>query len=760
MHRGQSALPTDLSAVRRAGRGASGRGAARGGVCSRDEASVQLCHCTAALTGVDTFAPLVALLQTEHHRRSQPNTHIEMQQLDGSAGSGSGGQSGAPFGEQLDYWISQSSRLSDSLIESQLRASSAEAEVARLAPLEAQWGMLSAEARTLSEARANALVENARLADWNAQLRTLTANQEKELQQLRRVLAEKDAQSVQLQSQLSASNSAHTAAASSLQLQAAYQAKLAEVEAALAQSQRQCSEHSSLQFNYKVLHAKYEHLKAGRAKFEEALLGSQMDARKTQEQNELYRSQMEVVCVEMESIRGDMLRREEERATLLDQVATLSEQNALYRAHVTRATAKISQMEHGVLVARTKLYQSLQAVRQEHSRVRQECAFMLQEEQERCAKVLQQVVAQVSAQARASAEDILRGKRQQAQLQAHLHEDHLMHNLQMEKQEQKLRQLLEFSTGAAATGAQLQRKQQQQQQSQLTQQQPSSSSQPPSTSTEPLPAPMTAAPPAAASFVASSSNGSSGFDVRDWLAMQTAPSAARSFGASTTSGAGVDAPAAPAALKRSYVPSALAGGNPAAPAASDASASSSFAHSHSHSHSHSHTQAAASFPYRAPAMATGQSPHASTAAAAPHLLQQQPYAAPPPPPPTFSSLPSSLASSIQPHRSQPPPQPQPPMMHQQQQQPLYSNWPQQQPAGPMQAQAFNHGSYAPPLPPSHPHAHATHPQHQLLAPDFAASLPPHRTAESSPPPLSRSIHVQRLVEVEAALNAMAEMEQR
>ena len=222
--------------------------------------------------------------------------------------------------QQLEYWIKQTSQLSDNLIESQMRASQAEAEAARLAPLEAQWPVLAAEARTLSEARADALVENARLAEWNEQLRLLGATQDQELQQLRRLLADKDAHCAQLQSQLSSAHSAHSAAASSMQLQQAYQSKLMEVESALADAQRKVADHSSLQFNYQVLHAKYEQLKKLRAGRDEGALEQQAQMQKLVQMNQAYQRQMEGVCHEVEKVRTDLLVREEERAALIDQV--------------------------------------------------------------------------------------------------------------------------------------------------------------------------------------------------------------------------------------------------------------------------------------------------------------------------------------------------------------------------------------------------------------------------------------------------------
>lgn len=222
--------------------------------------------------------------------------------------------------QQLEYWIKQTSQLSDNLIESQMRASQAEAEAARLAPLEAQWPVLAAEARSLSEARADALVENARLAEWNEQLRLLGATQDQELQQLRRLLADKDAHCAQLQSQLSSAHSAHSAAASSMQLQQAYQSKLMEVESALADAQRKAADHSSLQFNYQVLHAKYEQLKKLRAGRDEGALEQQAQMQKLVQMNAAYQRQMEGVCHEVEKVRTDLLVREEERAALIEQV--------------------------------------------------------------------------------------------------------------------------------------------------------------------------------------------------------------------------------------------------------------------------------------------------------------------------------------------------------------------------------------------------------------------------------------------------------
>ena len=584
---------------------------------------------------------------------------------------------GVSTSAQLEYWIQQTSQLSDTLIEAQMRCATAEAEVARLAPLEAQWASLASEARSLSQARADALVENARLSEWNEQMKLLNAEHEKELQQLRRLLADKDNQCAQWQAQVHSAQSAHSAAASALTLQAAYQSKLGELETALAESQRRCADHSALQFNYQVLHAKYEHLKKLRS--EDQTLTTQ---------NQTYRTQMEQVATEMESIRTDLLAREEERASLLDQVATLTEQNNLYRSHVARATSRIEQMQHGMMVARTRLYQVALKMREHQQAIKRDCSFMIQQEQSKFATILAHILSQVSAHEarthRERAQLQAQLQRETSELQWQLQEDHLMHGMLMQKQEQKMKQLLDISTGAAVTGAQLQQRkqagaqlqmQQPQQPLPFSQLQPSSFAMPvpsappeaaqpiasatPVTSATPIAAP--AAVPSAATVAnaapiwPAAAPSSVGFDVRDWLAMQSAPP---------------PLPPLPPPLATTMV-----------------------------------AQPQPSLRSSPPPIFVGQSPHRLPAGYAPAI-------------PSYSH---ARAAPFQP-------------MQQSQPLPLHSYLP---------------AAAAPPSYPSYSAAAA------MMSPDAAlgASL-------SASPRDSRSIHVQRLAEVEAALNAMSELEQR
>lgn len=580
---------------------------------------------------------------------------------------------GASMSAQLDYWIQQTSKLSDTLIEAQLRCSSAEAEVARLAPLEAQWSTLASEARTLSQQRADALVENARLSEWNEQMKLLNAEHEKELQQLRRLLADKDSQCAQWQSQVHSAQSAHSAAASALTLQSAYQSKLAELESALADSQRRCADHSALQFNFQVLHAKYEHLKKLRA---EDTAPDTVQSLTTQ--NQSYRAQMEQVASEMESIRTDLLGREEERARMLDQVATLTEQNTLYRTHVSKATRRIEQLQHGMLMARTRLYQIAQQMREQHQALKRDCVFMIQQEQSKCASIVSHVLAHVSSHER-------RMHRETQQLQSHLQEDHWMHALMLQKQEAKMRQMLDISTGAAVTSAQLQQRksgaatQMMQQQSQPTLPLSQMQSQLPLSQLQPAVMPLPSAPDAAAIASATPvvsatpiaaalapampsaaapgwpAAASVGFDVRDWLSMQSAPP-----------------PPAPVMVSQPSLRSSPP-----------------------------------------PPIFVGQSPHRLPAGYAPAI-------------PSFGTMPVFPRAQFQPLAVM-----------------------QQQPTQPLPLHSYLPAAAAAPAYPNYSASAA------LMSPDVELGASPSLSSRDS-----RSIHVQRLAEVEAALDAMSELEHR
>jgi hypothetical protein len=416
----------------------------------------------------------------------------------------------ASAAEQLQYWIAQCSRLSDSVLAAQLRANSAEAEVARLAPLEAQWPVLAAEACTLSEARADALVENARLHDYNEQLRSQHSAQAAEIAQLRRSLADRDT---------AATASAHSAATASVALQNAYQSKLSAAEEALSAAQSQLASHAQLQHHYQILHAKYENAKKVRLGSEELL-----------QQNEAYKSQMNSVAQELEDIRADMLRREEERAALLHQVDTLTEQLGAYKTHLPRATQRIDLLQQALKRTSDRTKQQLQSMRDRHAALRRECVYVLQQEHERMGQVVAHVlstVAQVSQ----------KHQQQVAHLQATLQEDHLMHNLQIRQQEAKMQQLLDAATGVAANNALLHRTNTNNS-SNGKQQTPSAGA--PTGSF--IPTAVSAVP--VPSMLPSATNSSSGgaFDLRDWLAMQQVTAAAGAAppavpGASVTNGA-------------------------------------------------------------------------------------------------------------------------------------------------------------------------------------------------------------------------------
>lgn len=265
------------------------------------------------------------------------------------------------------------------------------------------------------------------------------------------------------------------------------------------------------------------------------------------------------------------------------------------------------------------------------------------------------VLAQVSAHEKRKHAEV-------AQLQSHLQEDHLMHGLLMQQQERKMQQLLDYSTGATVTHAQLQQRkhapplaQPQPQPLPLSQLQPTVMPLQPS-----APAPLIAAatPVASATPVAvaaaaaaampsaawpAAASGSAGFDVRDWLSLQNAP---------------------PPAI----VPQASLRSSP-------------------------------------PPIFVGQSPHRLPVGYAPAIPSYGPRA-------PFPQQPQSM---------------QPLSMH----------------------------SYLPPsssAAPSYPNYAAT----AMMSPEVALAASPSSAAARD----SRSIHVQRLAEVEAALNAMTELEQR
>ena len=383
-------------------------------------------------------------------------------------------------------------------------------------------------------------------------------------------------------------------------------------------------------------------------------------------------------------------------------MSTLSEQNSLYRSHVDKANVTIERLQHGMMVARTRLYQCVGKMREQQSSIRRECAFMLQQEQERTAALVAQLVAHV-------AQEGLRNRREADALHATLREDHLMHNLAMQQQERKLAQLMDFSTGTAATAAHLQRARH--------------------GTTVPLQQPphvdaalLRPSPPASsAGFPAA------GFDVRDWLSLQTLAAAPSPRPLQTAAMATSGAPAASAAAA-------------AAPATADRGSlpsDSNFSMLHAHSHS------AHRIP---PASAAGQSPSAP-----PHPLSGVSLSSAALPPPTFS-LPSSLASSIHPHRSA---QQQPMPMHLQQHQQAAPHAQVQQ-----QQQQHHYAQPASTLPPTVYAAPADFGRLQLGAVHPPLSLdpvgPPPPPATSAVP-LTRNIHVQRLAEVEAALQAMSEM---
>jgi len=375
-------------------------------------------------------------------------------------------------------------------------------------------------------------------------------------------------------------------------------------------------------------------------------------------------------------------------------VSTLSEQNSLYRSHVDKASVTIERLQHGMMVARTRLYQCVGKMREQQSSIRRECAFMLQQEQERTAALAAQLVAHV-------AQEGLRNRREADALHATLREDHLMHNLAMQQQERKLAQLMDFSTATAATAAHLQRARHG---AALPQQQP------PHVDAALLrPSP----PASSAGFPAA------GFDVRDWLSFQT-----------------LAAVPSPRPLQTASASAAVPTSADRAPLPSDSNSNFSMLHAHSHS--------AHRIP---PASAAGQSPSAP-----PHPLSGVSLSSAALPPPTFS-LPSSLASSIHPHRST---QQQPMPMHLQQHQ-------QAAPHAQVQQQQQQQQHYAQPastMPPTVYAAPADFGRLQLGAVHPPLSLdpvgPPPPPATSAVP-LTRNIHVQRLAEVEAALQAMSEM---
>lgn len=613
--------------------------------------------------------------------------------------------SSASVSEQLAYWIGQTSTLSDSLIESQLRRSEAEAIVERLLPLERNAPAVQAEMRALSEARAAALVENARLSEWAESLRQLTHQQEAELAQLRHFSAQQESGAAALSAQLSAAQSAGSSLTGALQLQQAYQAKLATSEAALAAAQKEVAELATIKFNYQVLHAKYTALKRDRAGAEQrtrsehhALEG---ELESTRRECAAYRAQMTTVCDELEAVRQDLLARETERERLLTGLVTGAEKEQSLLSENTRLRAVAAHLRHAMRVIRARAHQQVDQMRDALVQVRRETAQSLELEH----RGLQVVCSEVLTQLRRSQS---RAQSTQQLLETHLREERELHQHQLQAADEKMMQLLQYSTGGAAAAAQLQHRK-----ALLAKSQQLVAAAATQTQTQAQDTTTTHAVQPAAQVAPSPE-----FDVRSWLQKQnTLP---------------VPTPS---------------------PAPAPAPASTTDANSAAHQPHPYSTHAHASLPLdsyisrsganHVAAASIGESPQAAQPVLPPHAAATMM-------PPTFS-LPASVASSILPPHS------------------VRGGGVGDVSALPsaFASQAPSQLSSAVPSPflqPQQPTnvAHTFHhaAPHNSTGVTIAGEFVDHLRAHSDAAQLTRSVHVQRLAEVEAALRAMEEVHVR
>ena len=346
--------------------------------------------------------------------------------------------------EQLAYWVGQTSQLSDSLIESQLRRSEAEAELERLKPFANRIPALEAECRTLSEQKADALVENNRLAEWAESMRSLTHRQEDELQRLRALSAQQETAIAALTAQLQSAQQSGTALTSAIQLQNAYAAKLASVETALAEAQKQNVEYDQLKFNYQILHAKYSGLKKSHSNFDDLTTSLKSD-------NLSYRHQMSEVCRELKEVRRDLLSREEERETLLTRLVRVSESEQELLSHNRQLESAVERLSHGARLARARIFQQIHQLRQFHQRIQKEAQAMIQHERRTMQQVANEIISHLHrSQSNANAESKL--------LQLHLRNDQETHQRQLVEQEEKMIKLLQYSASVASASNQLQHK--------------------------------------------------------------------------------------------------------------------------------------------------------------------------------------------------------------------------------------------------------------------------------------------------------------